>query len=280
MMRFALVGPAPFALAERLQGATVQTHRSGAELELGGCDAVAVLEPRQDDDGVIGRCLAAGKHVLLTPPTHLLAAALDRLSAQARRSGVQLAVLNPDRFLPSRRLISQQLDAGRLGEPGLVRVHHWRPGPGHPFAAVQRDLDVAIWLIGRPPSVIYATEAAGRSCQLHLGFPDGPMALVDYACCLPDGEGYRSLSLIGSSGAAYADDHQNVQLLLQGGRPRAIRVPEEGREILAVLQAFVCSVDRGDDLAPSAAAWRLAAAVVEACRRSAATGRAVPLEGW
>ena len=34
-------------------------------------------------------------------------------------------VINPDRFLPSRQLIRQQIEAGKLGEVGLIRIHRW-----------------------------------------------------------------------------------------------------------------------------------------------------------
>jgi predicted dehydrogenase len=176
-----------------------------------------------------------------------------------------LTSTNPDRLLPSRRLIRQQLEAGRLGEPGLVRSHHWTSDGGDPFDAIRHDVDVAIWLIGRAPNVVYAIARAG-SCQLHLGFPGGPMALIERATDLPAGDGYRSLSVIGSCGAAYADDHQNVQLLYRGGPARAVLVPETSRMPSAVV-----------DGAPDDNRER-AALVVEAARESAAAGRAVTLE--
>ena len=48
--------------------------------------------------------------------------------------------------------------------------------------------------------------------QIHLGFPGGGMAIIDYSTSLPQGPGYYFLSMIGSKGAAYADDHNNVNL--------------------------------------------------------------------
>ena len=122
-------------------------------------------------------------------------------------------VINPDRFLPSRQLIRQQFDTGKLGEVGLIRVHRWEPRGsasaddvhGLP-ASLLRDLDVVLWLIGHSPDAVYAVEqtdsnpsnSRGRFLQVHLGFPSGAMALLDFADRLPPGEGYQSLSLIGS----------------------------------------------------------------------------------
>ena len=45
----------------------------------------------------------------------------------------QVVVVNSDQFLPSRQLIRQQLDTGKLGEVGLVRVHRWEPSEGDVF---------------------------------------------------------------------------------------------------------------------------------------------------
>ena len=172
-------------------------------------------------------------------------------------------VVNPDRFLPSRQLIRQQLDAGKLGEVGLVRVHRWEPQDsasgdethGLPTSLV-RDLDVVLWLIGQSPDAVYAVEQAdsksdgsrGRFLQVHLGFPSGAMALLDFADRLPPGEGYQSLSVIGSAGTAYADDHQNMQLVFRGGRPQAVRADESGRRHSALVQEKVEALQAGGDV--------------------------------
>ena len=103
------------------------------------------------------------------------------------------------------------------------------------------------------------------------------MALIDYSDDLPPGDGYTSLSLIGSSGAAYADDHQNAQLVYRGGHPQALGVDEGGREHLALVQAFVDGIEQGHDLAASVSAWRMVMAGADAARESVASRRAVPL---
>lgn len=325
MMRLAMRGAAHVRrrLAARLRGATVGPY-PGGEAPPDGCDAVVLLESRLSDIALIGRCLAARRHVLLVAHPWLAGDALAGLAEVASRAGAQLAVSNPDRFLPSRQVIRQQLDAGRLGEPGLVRSHRWEPAAnaGRPevereveragesaaiemagdMAGLARDLDVALWLMGAPPNLVYALEqvspdwpdspdspdspvrdagdqTSGHSMQVHLGFAGGGMALIDYAGTLPPGDGYQSLSVIGSAGAAYADDHQNMQLVYGGGHPRAVGAGEGGTEVLALVQAFVSGLSQGHDLSASAAAWRTATAVVAAAQRSAARGQAVPLEG-
>jgi hypothetical protein len=106
-----------------------------------------------------------------------------------------------------------------------------------------------------------------------LGFADDRMAVIDCAT-LPKGDEYYSLSVIGSSGAAYADDHHNMQLLFGGGHPQAICTSQGDKALLAALQEFVDV--RGSRRKPSCgvAEWkraeRLAAAVEESLRSKTA----------
>src|SRR5207302_4894678 len=124
---------------------------------------------------------------------------LDDLAGLARQKGVQLVIVNPDHFLPSRRLIRQQLDAGKLGEPGLVRIHRWEPAAPDSNRPLVRDLELAAWLVGKPPSLVYAlgqgaldeNAPGGRFVHVQLGFPGGATALIDHAECLPAGAGYQ-----------------------------------------------------------------------------------------
>jgi predicted dehydrogenase len=116
---------------------------------------------------------------------------------------------------------------------------------------------------------------AGRVVQVHLGFAAG-MALIDLAR-LPTGDGYHSLSVIGASGAAYADDHQNAQLLYRGGPGRAIVTGEGSKHLVAMLQDFTDTIAGGRDLSETVAAWRDVLTVVEAARESLTTHTAVPI---
>jgi predicted dehydrogenase len=179
-------------LAAGLRQAQVETVVADGQPPLDACDAVLFLEPRTEEAALVARCLGAGKHVLLTPRPWLSIEVLDGFASAAQAAGAQLAVGNADRFLPSRQLIRQQVDAGSLGEPGLIRLHRWREtGPERgsdgeggalpiplPMAL---DLDVAMWLMGAAPTLVYALERieghngapTGRLTQLHLGFPVG-----------------------------------------------------------------------------------------------------------
>ncbi len=243
----------------------------------------------------------AGKHVLADMPlAGSRDAALQVISACSEAS-VCLMVGQALRFTPSLRTVKESLAAGQLGDPGLVRIHSWKAtddeknrghiddsepaaGAGLLLPRVHREVDLACWLFGTRPEAVYAIESntsRPRSVglpylQLHLGFPDGGMALIDSTQTLPGGDGYFSLSLIGSTGAAYSDGHHNMQLLYAGGRPAALEVPEGGLDRLAQLQEFIDSIrQRREPPVTGADALRVIE-VVEAAVISLATGQAAP----
>ncbi|MGI8977993.1 MAG: Gfo/Idh/MocA family protein [Pirellulaceae bacterium] len=181
-------------------------------------------------------------------------------------------------MLPSRQFIKRELDAGKLGEPGLIRIHHWEEAGGELDAAhalpsaLLQQIDVILWLMGKSPTVVYAVEHGerarnrqGRYLQVHLGFPGDAMALLDYSSLHPPGDPYRSLHVIGSAGAAYADDQQNMQLLYKGGQARGVMAKEGAAS--------------GHGFADMTADWDKALAVADAVQQSLQTRQAVSLEG-
>lgn len=266
-------------IAARLRGATVVPWAPGDRDAVMLCGAAHLCE----------QLLGGGAPVLLVADPCPTADAMESLFATARTSGVPFAVVNLDRYLPSRQLIKKQL-AGPLGEPGLIRSHRWEPpsadrasDPAALPDALLRDLDVALWLAGRAPNRVYATGqkaegAADRCIQVHLGFANGGMALLDYTNRLPPGDGYQSLSVIASSGAAYADDHQNAQLLYCGGNAQAVRTKERAGQLASVAQEFVDALRAGQNLSASATDWHAVFALAKIVQKSLASGRAVEVE--
>ena len=274
------------AAGPRLRGATIGPFSR----DPAAFDAVIFVEPGRLEPGLVGLCLSEKRPVLIVADAWLTSDILKTLSATAQQSGTPLAVANPDRFLPSRQMIRQHLDEGKLGEPGLVRMHRWEPMPADPrpgFDALPvsllRDLDLALSLVGQSPDSIYAIErradesrpASGRSVQVHLGFPGGGMAMIDHANRLPPGDDYVSLSLIASNGAAYADDHRNMQLVYRGGHPQSVRVEEHGRLFTSIAQDFVDGLIAKRDFAPGRKAWDSALAVAGQVQLSLTTGQAI-----
>jgi myo-inositol 2-dehydrogenase/D-chiro-inositol 1-dehydrogenase len=212
-------------------------------------DALIVHLPDRSRVPLFERAASAGKHILVDWPLALAPSRADEVIAACEQAGVCLMVGQESRFLPSVQAVKASLDSGKLGEPGLLRLHRWEaPPPGKaPARPLTREIDLACWFFGDGPSTIFATSRPSTGTEwpdyvhLHLGFPNGGMALIDHAQMLPAGGGYFSLSLIGSAGAAYADDHHNRQLLFKGGHPSAV-LTEEGAGLLAMLQEFIDAV--------------------------------------
>ena len=252
-------------------------------------DAVAFVGMNAPDSDEVEQFLVTGKHVLLATDARLLRDRMELLTRTARQAGAQLSVVNPDHAIPLRQLVRQQIASGKLGEVGLVRIHRWEPTvtesvlnrmslPG----PLVRDLELALWLFDKSPDVVYAIEQtaneqateSGDLVQVHLGFPGGGMALITYSNRLPPGDGYQSLSVIGSCGAAYADDHQDRQLVFMGGPPLAVR-GGEGSTLAPLLQQFVDALREQRDLSAGLSAWTRAWDVADAVQRSIESRMAV-----
>jgi len=141
----------------------------------------------------------------------------------------------PWRYRPSIQEMKQRLNAGNLGEPGLLRVHRWKSD-----ANLLADLDLAMWLFSAEPKAVYTLGRPGY-LQVHLGFACGGMALMIHATKLA-GCVYESVSLIGSRGAVYADDHRNVNLQLTENGCAGIIVREDETALVSMLTDFVGAI--------------------------------------
>jgi hypothetical protein len=197
-----------------------------------------------------------------------------------------IRIRNRDRFLPSRQLIRQQLDSGKLGAPALVRSHRWGPSPsvgshGNRLpSGLLTDIDIAQWLMGSPVELVYAAQSsAGEAVQVHLGFAAGGMALLDWGR-IPEGDSYRSLSLLGSSGAAYADDHANRQLMFASGHARTLVADETLRGLANLLSDFVKELATPASADQATAGWHDAVRVGNVAWKSLQTGRAIRREDF
>ena len=262
-------------------------------------DAVVVDAPAHSRGRLAITAARVGKHVLVDTPIALSLEEADAVVDAAEESGVRLMAGNLGRFAPAGATVREALDSGELGEPGLLRIHRWESlGTGswptldeeQGSVVVQNlsaDIDLAVWLFGGLPSEVYAT---GRRVshggidqpdyvQVHLGFEGDGMSVIDYSASLPAGPGYHFLSMIGSKGAAYADDHHNVNLVYGNGGTRAIDPGGGVGHILAQLQEFADAVREDREPAPTGADGRSALLVAEAAEESMSSGRTARLTG-
>ncbi len=253
-LRLALIShpdnlPARSEALRRVRGGEVTVTADSMEAALGENTefGAAVVESPAD----AARAIAAGKHVLVAAPAADSLEDTESLLRAAEEAGVFLAVGGVALNFRANRVIIDRLSSGKLGEPGLLRVHCWSGGSSRPLASkLYGHIDLAIRFFGSSPAELYCVARGDQSyLQAHLGFAGGGMAVLDFSDRLPAGRGYDSLSLIGSSGAAYSDDHHNTHILFTGGHPAAL-IDDCGDGLLAEVQAFVDAVG-GEVLPPT-----------------------------
>jgi myo-inositol 2-dehydrogenase/D-chiro-inositol 1-dehydrogenase len=267
-------------------------------------DAILFHAYEQVSERDLALAAQAGKHIFCDRPLPPVRGVVRRIVDACRDAGVRLMAGPTWRFSPALRTVKENLDTGRLGAPGLLRIHQWksRGADSRPTSTTIDEprwqsllielaggIDVACWLFGRSPSLIYAVSTNRTSVQhdashrpvdyiqVHLGFAEGGMALIDLARTLPAGAPYYSLSLIGSTGAAYADDHHNMQLHYGGGTPAALATDAREVETAARLQEFVDAIEERREPSVSANEILQAYEIAEIAINAASTGRAVSM---
>jgi len=184
------------------------------------------------------------------------------------------------RFLPSIQAVKRSIDAGKLGEPCLLRIHRWLPPESTTESIAKRilpDTDLACWMFGGAPEKIWTLKSAVNPdyIQFHLGFTNDGMAMIDITGSLPADDGYFSLSMIGGTGAAYADDHHNMNLLYSGGQPNALRINQGRTDLTGQLQEFVYAMSEQREAAVTLADTSRAAAVAAQVIESAQTKQVI-----
>ena len=251
-------------------------------------DAVIITSPPETHAALVQRAAQAGKHALVEPPLAPTAGEARQIAAVTEAAGVRLMLAHPARFQADHRAVKDSLDDGELGRPGLLRIHQWfsaTDGSERAAHASLAALDLALWMFAGLPTHVYAVArpaqttglAAAEYAQVHLGFAGGGMALIDLAHTLPTGDGYDSLTLIGSLGAAYADAHHNVQLLYGGGHAQAVRTEPDESVVALVLAEFAAAIAEQREPAVGGADGHAALLVAAAVESSLAAATAMTL---
>lgn len=287
MIRLAVCGVNHSAcndVARRIRGATVLSCTIDAlnSPAMNDFDAVVFVGEASPSAETLRKCVAEGKHLLLATETILSTPGLDAIVDCGQEADVRVVVRNPDQALPSRRLIHDELRGSKLGSPGLIRLHRWESKNASRSldsaklpAPLIRDLDLILWLMNAFPNHLYAVERGAdneeTTIQVHLGFPDGSMSLLDYADTLPAGDGHQSLSTICAHGAMYADDHANRQLRYQGGTASAVPTDEGLFPLTTLIQQFVDELSMADVCQVGIARWRQVRRLADAVRQSIQT---------
>jgi len=216
----------PFPQCDRLE--TILEDRS--------VGAVLVLTPPNTHLEIVGRCAAAGKHVLLEKPLEVSTAKAEELVKKA--SGVKLAVVLQHRFRPAAEKLRERL--GELGQlvsasaaipnwrpqsyydqPG--RGTRWRDGGGVLLTQAIHTLDLFLSYTGEPAEVksFFATTPVHRMDTEDLAvavlrFKNGAIGTVHATTSAYPGFPER-IELIGTRGTAQLEG-TSLKIQLQGGK--------------------------------------------------------------
>ena len=193
------------------------------------------------------------------------------------------------RFLPGVATIKENLASGRLGALGLLRIHRWTPrrdstSPAQEttLGSVVEEVDLARWLFDSAPATIHAAGrdlGEGYYLQVHFGFPGGGMALIDRAPLPARSRPYFSISAIGASGAAYADDHHNTHLVFGDGEPTALISDQESEALRGQLETFLEAIAAGNAATVAGNGERQLIEITTAIRRSLSDGCPMARQG-
>ena len=257
-------------------------------------DAVAINSAWNRRVSEATEAARAGKHLLIETPLAATSRDAEKIVNTCHSADVRLMVGQRLRFQPYQQIVKQRLDSGQLGKAGLLRIHHWASaatvGGGNRQSEILdlivRELDLAGWLFNASPTTVYAVSTSAPNStladyvQIHLGFEDGTMALIN---CQRQSKSvaqpYYMLTLIGSDGAAYADDHYNTHLLLQGNRSNSVHVAQGQDALRLQLEEFADAVKQGREPSSCGADAIRALTIAEAVADSLPAGRAAHWKG-
>lgn len=191
----------------------------------------------------------AGKHLICEKPLALTLKDADQMLQAVSDAGVRLFVAHVLRFFPQYRAAWQQVQAGAIGTPKVLKLTRVSTPPtpgswlldeqqsgGVPLDLMIHDLDFARWVAGNVQEV-YAQETrkAGKvMVQATLAHTDGAITLVEGGWAAPPGVFRTSLDIAGTAGVIeWTSDA--APPLVASGPPES--VPEQDGAALPALSA-------------------------------------------
>jgi len=201
---------------------SIEAALSGADF-----DAVCIATPTFTHASIVIAAAQAGKHILCEKPMALTLDEADAMIAAACQADVVLQIGFMRRFDPAFRAAKEQIEAGAIGDPIVVRT--LTRGPGLPprwacdpatsigmLAEVNsHDFDTIRWLSGSEFARVYAETATFKALGLEAEFPgfydtavvttrlvNGRLGIID-GCC-PVGYGYDARAeVLGTTGVLF-----------------------------------------------------------------------------
>ena len=179
--------------------------------------------------------MQSGKHVFCEKPIALNIEDAALMIAKAKEYQVKFSVGHVLRFFPQYAMAVQQIKAGKIGRPCLLRTTRNQAFPGWSWENWYQDVkksggpevDLAIhdydWLLRNfgPVERVYAKSLGTmHPSQMHslaiLRFKSGAMAHVEASWALPKGSEFRTtFELVGTNGQLCYDSSRDCPLRTQ-----------------------------------------------------------------
>lgn len=290
------------AAAERLGGPkTFADYREVLALE--EVEAVAICAPTDLHYQMILDAAAAGKHIFCEKPIDLAVERISRVVEEVGRRGVQLMVGFQRRFDPTFQTMREAVEAGKIGEPQLLRISSRDPGPppesyvrssGGIFLDMTiHDFDIARYLMGSDVVEVHARagvlvdpmfERAGDwdTALVSLGFANGAMGAIDNSRKAAYGYDQRA-EVFGSAGMIASENQTATRHVVADGAGVHFPKPlnfflERYQEAYArEMQAFVDAIAAGRKVPVGAEDGLKAVQIGLAAGQSAREGKPVKL---
>jgi myo-inositol 2-dehydrogenase/D-chiro-inositol 1-dehydrogenase len=280
------------ALAERYGG---RACYSLAEL-LASCEIVDVCTPTFVHDEIVLAAAGAGKHVVCEKPlarSHRQAAAM--IDA-CERAGKRIYPGQVVRFFPEYAAAKQAVDAGRIGNPAVLRFSRRGAAPRMPWFSntdasggilvdqMIHDLDFARWIAGDVVRVFARVTGGGSeptTAYAVLTHESGALSHVTGGWGHPKMVFRTTFSLSGSSGQVEHDSIRNPPLawdLAESANEGGTLLPSMDfaeSPFLTELREFAAAFTGGPTPRVTAADGLAALDIGLAALESARTGRAV-----
>jgi predicted dehydrogenase len=276
-------------------------------------DAVLVASPHSAHVGQVKLSARAGKHVLVEKPMALDTAECDAMIAACRAAGVTLSVIQTVRFRGSVARAKRLIQEGRIGAVRMIELRtlfEWVPTTSKSWTQQQSEgglvldqgahnFDFLRWFAGSEAARVFGRVTSFGECGwpaptalAQLEFRNGVLAHNWMSFELPKPGvancAFRAL-VVGATGMLDIDSYGKLHAALDGrdwelvweqpaidyvNRPLA---PERLEAFYTQVQDFIDSVREQRPPAVTGEDGRAAVELIDAVRRSSATGQAVEL---
>jgi 1,5-anhydro-D-fructose reductase (1,5-anhydro-D-mannitol-forming) len=241
------------------------------ELLLGRDDleGVIVTTATTEHHAIMLRALDAGKHIFTEKLLAPTVAEASEIVQAADNAGLALVVSLPRLYHGYTRVVSEQLDQGRLGEPTFARIRlshdgavaGWLPDRFYdPTAAVGGALSdlgchpvyLTQLFLGTVPTTVSATYASVTKHQVEdqavvtLGYPSGVIGVIETGFLSNDP---FTIEIHGTRGSISYDSTANLFRIRDGGADswQPMSLPQDDADPLSRWVAHIRDGTRADD---------------------------------